>query len=346
VASDRRSASEASRSALFAGVDRLVERAGPGARLTLHRLEPLAARRLRAQGREVPEALAEAERLGAAFALAAPVHLERARAAVDGPLLVVKGPDLAARYPDASLRIYRDLDLFAPDAAAAQRALVAAGFVEVGDPGHYDEAPHLLPLAWPGLPLELEVHDRPNWPRWLEPPPAAELFEDACPSAAGVDGLLVPSPERHALIVAAHAWMHGPLERARDLLDVGLLAAEADPAELERLAGAWRLEKLWRATHALVEGLLLDGRPTRAQRGWARNLPALSERTVLERHVARWVGWFTALPFPLALRASFDELRVDLSPEGGEGWRRKVRRSLRAVRNAFVSQSEHQRGDP
>ena len=330
--------------ALWAGVDRLVERAGPGAALTLHRLEPFAARRLRELGREVPEELAESERLGAAFALTAPVHLQRARAAVDGPLLVVKGPELAARYPDAALRIYRDLDLFAPDAPAAQRALVAAGFVEVGDPEYYTGAPHLRPLAWPGLPMELEVHERANWPRWLEPPPVAELFEDARPSASGVDGLLAPSPERHALLVAAHAWMHGPLERARDLLDVGLLAAEADRAELDRLARAWGIEKLWRATLALVEGLFLDGRPPRAQRGWARNLAALSERTVLERHVARWVGWYTALPRGLAVRVMLDQLRVDLSPEGDEGWRRKTSRSLRAVRNAFVRQSEHERG--
>jgi Uncharacterised nucleotidyltransferase len=337
-------AASAARAALFAGVDRLVERAGPGARLTLHRLEPVAARRLRALGREVPETLVESERLGAALALAAPFHLQRARAAVDGPLLVVKGPELAARYPDASLRIYRDLDLFAPDPRAAQRSLVAAGFAEVGDAEHYADAPHLRPLAWPGLPMELEVHERPNWPRWLAPPSAAELFEDARPSASGVDGVLAPSPERHALLVAAHAWMHGPLERARDLVDVGILAAEADPAELERLARAWRLEKLWRSTLALVEGLLLDGRPTRAQRGWARNLAALSERTVLERHVARWAGWYTAFPPPLAVRAMLDELRVDLSPEGDEGWRHKARRSLRAVRNAFVPKSEHERG--
>jgi hypothetical protein len=311
--------------------------------LSLHRLEPLAARRLRALGRAVPEELAESERLGAAFALAASVHLQRARAAVDGPLLVLKGPELGALYPDASLRIYRDLDLFAPDAAAAQRSLVVAGFAEVGDPEYYAEAPHLRPLAWPGLPMELEVHERPNWPRWLEPPPVAELFADARPSAGGVDGLLAPSPERHALLVAAHAWMHGPLERARDLLDVGLLAAEADRAELDRLARAWGIEKLWRATLALVEGLFLDGRPPWAQRGWARNLAALSERTVLERHVARWVGWYTALPTGLAARAMLDELRADLSPVGDEGWRRKARRSVRAVRNAFVPRSEHDR---
>lgn len=339
-------ASDDARAALWAGVDRLVERAGRGAALTLHRLEPFAARRLRELGREVPEELAESERLGAVFALAAQAHLARARAAVDGPLLVAKGPELAARYPDASLRIYRDLDLLVPDPGATQRALVASGFVEVGDAAYYEAAPHLRPLAWPGLPMEVEVHARPNWPRWLEPPSVAELLEGAGPSVTGVEGVLAPTPERHALLVAAHAWTHGPLERARDLLDVALLAGEADAAELNRLARAWRMEKLWRATLALAEGLFLGAPQPRAQRGWARNVAALSERTVLERHVARLVGWYTAFPPGLAARAMLDVIRTDLTPEGDEGWRRKARRSVRAVRNAFVPRSEHERGGP
>jgi hypothetical protein len=192
--------------------------------------------------------------------------------------------------------------------------------------------------------MELEVHARPNWPPRLSPPTTAELLEGAGPSATGIEGVLAPTPERHALLVAAHAWMHGPLERARDLLDVGLLAAEVDPAELERVARAWQMEKLWRATLAVAQGLFLGGRPPRAQRGWARNLAALSERTVLERHVARWVGWYTALPPGLAARAMLDEVRADLTPDGDEGWRHKARRSVRAVRNAFVPRSEHDRG--
>jgi len=54
-----------------------------------------------------------------------------------------------------------------------------------------------------------------------------------------------------------------------------------------------------------------------------------------------WRPW---LRINRVLRAMLHELRVDLSPEGDEGWRRKARRSLRAVRNATVSQSEHERG--
>jgi len=244
------------------------------------------------------------------------------------------------------MRIFRDLDLVVPDADAAQRALLAAGFVEVGDADYYAEAPHLLPLAWPGLPMELEVHERPNWPRRLDPPSTADLLEGAGPSACGVEGVLAPASERHALLLAAHAWMHGPLARARDLVDVALMVAESDGAEIGRLARAWGMEKLWQSTLAIVEGLLLDGPQPRALSGWARNLSAVRERTVLEQHVARWRGWYEALPPGLAILATLDELRADLSPEGDEGWGSKLRRSRRAVRNALVHKSEHDRGSP
>lgn len=344
MSSDRSVSADETRAALFAGVERLLEGAGDRADLTLHRLEPFAARRLRRLGREVPEDLTDAERLGTVFALAGTAHLQRARAAVDGPLLVVKGPEVAARYPDPAMRIYRDLDLVVPDMAEAQRALVAAGYQEVGDPDYYARAPHLRPLAWPGLPLELEVHDRPNWPRRLSAPSTADLLEGARPAAVGVDGLLAPSPERHALLLAAHAWTHGPLLRARDLLDLGLLAAEADRAEAERVARAWGMEKLWCTTLAIADALFLDEPRPRALRGWASNLAELGERTVLGNHVARWVGWYSAFPPALGARAMLDEIRADLTPDGDEGWRRKARRSARAVRNALVPRSQHDRG--
>jgi hypothetical protein len=326
--------------AVWAGVDRLCERADDRS-LVFHRLEPFAARRLRRLGREVPPELVEVERLGAAFALAATAHLTRAREAVDGPLLVVKGPELAARYPEPTLRISRDLDFVAPDPRDVQGALLAAGFVEAGDPDLYARAPHLIPLAWPGLPVELEVHARPNWPRWLPAPPAAELLEGAIPSAAGVEGVLAPAPERHLLVVVAHAWTHGPLQRLRDLLDVAVLAAEADAAEVERLARAWGIPKLWRTTAAVADALFLGEPPPRALRGWAKNLAEARERTVLEQHVGRWRGWFDALPPALATRAALREVGEDLTPAPGESWGDKLDRSRRAVRNAFVRRSEH-----
>jgi hypothetical protein len=325
---------------VWSSVDRLSERSDERS-LVFHRLEPFAARRLRLLGREVPPELLEVERLGAAFALAATAHLTRAREAVDGPLLVLKGPELAVRYPEPTLRISRDLDLLAPDAQAAQASLLATGFVEAGEPDLYARAPHLIPLAWPGLPVELEVHARPHWPRWLPAPPASELLEGAVPSAAGIEGVLAPAPERHLLVVAAHAWTHGPLQRLRDLLDVAVLAVEADAAEVERLARAWGIPKLWRTTAAIADALFLGEPPPRALRGWAKNLAEARERTVLEQHVGRWRGWFDALPPALATCAALREVGEDLTPAPGESWGSKLDRSRRAVRNAFVRRSEH-----
>jgi hypothetical protein len=330
---------------LWTSVDRLIGIAPDERALRVHRLEPLAGRRLRALGRDVPEEAAESERLGTAFALAAEAHLARARAAVEGPLLVVKGPEVAALYPDPATRISRDVDLVVPDPEAAQSQLLAAGFAQAGNADYYADAAHLVPLAWPGLPVEVEVHGRPNWPPWLDAPPPEVLLEGAVPSATGVDGLLAPSPERHALVLAAHAWTHGPLTRLRDLLDVALMTAEADRAEIERLAAAWGMTKLWRTTDAIAAALFL-GRPApRPLRTWARNLSQARERTVLEQHLGRWVGWHAALPRRQAVRATVDELRDDLTPERGESWGSKVRRSGRAVRNAFVPRSRHERGD-
>jgi hypothetical protein len=325
---------------IWAGVDRLLAHADRQG-LAFHRLEPLAAQRLRALAREVPEELVETERLGAAFALSASVHLARTREAVEGPLLLVKGPELAARYPDPALRISRDLDFVVPEPESAQRALLAAGYVESGDPELYARAPHLRPLAWPGLPQELEVHGRPNWPRWVEAPSAEELLVGAVSSAAGVEGVLAPSPERHVLVVAAHAWTHGPLARARDLLDVALLADEANAAETARLARAWGIEKLWRTTAELADALFRLAPPPRPLRSWAKNLADVRERTVLEQHLARWRCWFDAFPPRLALRATLDELGEDVTPEPGETWGSKLDRSRRAIRNAFERKSAH-----
>jgi len=338
--------STGTQSGLWAGVDRLLDGAGARATLTRHRVEPLLAGRLRALGREVPEELAEVERLGGVLALTATVHLERVRAALSGPALVFKGPEVAILYPDPATRPFRDVDLLVPDAPAAQAELLEAGFVEIGDPAYYADAPHLLPLAWPGLPVQLELHERPNWPPWLAPPPWEELAVDARPSASGVDGLLAPSVERHALILAGHAWAHGPLERLRDLLDVALLAEASDAAEVERLARAWRMERLWATTGSLVESLFLGAPRTAPLRTWARNLVEVRERTVLEQHVARWAGWYWAFPPGLATRAAFDEVRSDLTPEAGEGWRRKLGRTGRAFRDALRPRSEHDRAEP
>ena len=156
-----------------------------------------------------------------------PLLLERIRTATEGPLLLVKGPEVARLYPDPALRSFRDLDILVPDAPATQRQLLAAGFQETGDPRLYEQIHHLRPLFWPGLPLLVEVHSSPKWIASLDPPPAAELIRTAARSQAGPPGVLAPSPAQHALLLAAHAWAHRPLSRLRDLIDIAVVAARS-----------------------------------------------------------------------------------------------------------------------
>ena len=70
---------------LFSRVDALLEPPHPLPDLHLHRVELLAARRWRELGVPVPPELVAQERKAAATAMAAPVLLERIRAAWTGP---------------------------------------------------------------------------------------------------------------------------------------------------------------------------------------------------------------------------------------------------------------------
>ena len=327
---------------LWRGVDRLVDRAPTATDLRSHRIEPLAARRLRARGRVVPEELALEERRAAVATLAGPVLLERVRAACDGPLLLFKGPEAAARYPDPALRQFKDLDLLAPDAEAAQRSLVAAGFRPIGDPSLYLGIHHLRPLALRGLPLAVEIHSRPKWPGSLESPSTDELFAAAVPSATGVSGVLAPAPAHHALLLAGHSWAHEPLRRLRDLVDIAAMLQGVDQFELRRLARAWSVERLWETTVASVDAVLYGGRPPLALRFWARNLLKVRERTVLENHLERVLSNFWILPGPDALAELLSILAGEVRPGRDETWPAKLSRSGRAARNALRRRSEHE----
>jgi Uncharacterised nucleotidyltransferase len=329
-------------SALWASVDRLVDLTPTTADLRTHRLEPLAARRLRAPGHEVPQELLAEERSAAVATLAAPVLLERVRAACDGPLLLFKGPEVAARYPDPALRAFKDLDLLVPDAEAVQQALVAAGFQPIGDPSLYVGIHHLRPLALPGFPLAIEVHSQPKWPANLRPPSTEELFASAAPVALGVSGVLAPSPAHHALLLAAHSWAHEPLRRLRDLVDVAAMMQGLDHFELSRLSRAWNVERLWATTVAAIAALFYGSPAPLALRLWARNLLKTRERTVLENHLERILSNFWILPAPTALGELVSILAHEVRPAPGEAWADKWSRSGQALRNALRRRSEHE----
>lgn len=311
-----------------------------------HGVELIAARAWSGQGCPVPDELRLDERIAAIRTLGVPVLLRRIREAYDGTLILMKGPEAAARYPDPALRQFCDLDFLVDDPAAAHRALMAAGFVEVGEPARYEGAHHLRPLAWPALPIAVELHHEPNRPNWLAPPQTAELLELTRPSSTEIGGLLGPIPAAHAVLLAGHSWAHEPLGRLLDLIDVMVvLESEHDRRLARDLALRWGLGRVWRTTIGAADALLERQDSVPALRIWARHLVAVRERRVFETHLTRWASAVCGLPYK-RMRALGGATRMFTDaarPRGDERWSDAMRRTRLAIVNAPRTQSEHDR---
>jgi Uncharacterised nucleotidyltransferase len=326
---------------VLSALDALIDGARTHRGLEYHGLQLLAARRWRALGRPVPRRFSMHERKVAATWLGTPPALQRIRAAYDGDLLLLKGPEVAVTYPDPVLRPYRDLDLLASDPGAAQRALIASGFDPVPNQRRYDDLHHLRPLQIPGLPLKVEVHHAAKWPAGLEPPQSRELLAIAVPSRCGVEGVLGLAPAPHAIFLAAHAWAHAPLGKVRHLLDIALVAGDAHPADLDSFAERWGASHIWAATVRAVNALFGGGRSPATVRLWARHLSSVRERTVFEKHLTSWVSPCWGLTASDGLRHGAAALAADLRPAGGERWPVKLRRTRLALANASMNASGH-----
>ena len=267
--------------------------------------------------------------------------LERVREACEGPLVLMKGPEIAIRYPGAA-RLFIDVDLLTARPRLTHRQLLLAGFVEASGPELLADHHHLPPLRCPGLPLLVEIHGGPNWPDGLKAPAAAEIIGPAVPSGLGIDGILVPDGAQHALLVAAHAWAHEPLRRLRDLVDVRALSATEEPVAIERAARAWRITRLWRTTDRVTDAILGRRRMPFVVGLWAGHLSEQRERTVLENHLRAWVAAYWALPVRSALATTARAMRDDISPAADEGWLDKISRMLSAATSATDPLSQHE----
>jgi hypothetical protein len=323
---------------LWSSVDRLIDDAATARsdgveRLLAHKLGPLGARAFENAGRPVPASLREAQRSASVASLLAPQLVRRIRETVDGELLLVKGPEVAALYPPAGRR-FSDLDVLAPDAAAVQAELLRSGFVEVAEEqNRLEDHHHLHPIRFPAIWLDVEVHSAPNWPLRAPRPPVAEVLEAAVPSALAIDGVSAPLRLHHALLLAAHAWRHEPLHRLGDLLDVAVLAEGIPAAELEQTARRWGIGRIWHTTWGVVEALFYDGGATVPMRVWAAHLATARERTVLEEHLQRWLHPYWELPLHRAIVNSGRMVAADLRP-ADETWRSKLARTFDAIRHA------------
>lgn len=328
--------------AIWSGVDRLIDAARSPHDLRAHGLHLLAARRWRERGLDVPHAFVEAERDASFIGLAAPLVLGEVRTACDGPILVIKGPEVAARYPDPALRPYGDLDLLVEDADVAHAALLAAGFTPAGATPR-DGFHHRRGLQSPRFPLRVEVHERPGWLAGGDAPSSAELLEAASPARAQVAGIVAPAPPHHAVLIAVHAWTHEPPGRISQLVDALLLLDECDREQAAAVAAGWGVERLWRTTVDAAETVLFDrpGRPT--LRPPLRKLRRVEERTVLESHVYRAFAPFWAFPLPTALRSAWILFAEAVRPAPGEGWGEKAARIWQALRHGRMGRSTHER---
>jgi hypothetical protein len=312
-----------------------------------HGLGPLAAYRRRTLGQEIPEQLRREERAAATANLVAPALLGKARAAYDGTLLVLKGPEITTLYPGRARR-FGDLDLLPADADKAQAALLAAGFrLQDRDwpPEGFDDVQrphyHLHPLEWPGLALRVEIHKQVKWPEGLKAPANDEFFEAAVPSVVGIDGLLAPSRQHHAVLLAAHAWGEVPMRHIRELIDALLFVPDADRDELARMAERWNFRRGWETTLSVADWLLRDGPTPAAVRLWARYLRGLREPTVLEMHVQEWLAPFWMAPPPRAAQIALAAFVRDLRPYPDQTWGDKGKQTVRAIMHPLSPRSEH-----
>jgi putative nucleotidyltransferase-like protein len=329
---------------LWDRVGAVLERAPDFSDLQAHRLHLLAAHQWRERGRELPAAVVEEERLAALRTLLAPLLLAQIRKSCDGRILLMKGAEVALSYPDAALRPYRDVDILVDDAPAVQRSLLAAGFEPVGQPdAYYEGRHHLRPLVFADYPLFVEVHSRPEWPKWTSPPSNEELFAAAGPSELGIDGVLALHPATHAVVLTAHSWSEVPLRRALDVLDAAALAEHADRDELAATARRWGLGGVWKVTEEAARALFLGERTPSSMRIWARDLLQVRDRTVLENHVRRIISPFWVLPFHRALAVAGGAAVAEVRPSGDEPWTAKLDRARRALRNPLRQLSDHDR---
>jgi hypothetical protein len=328
---------------IWDAVDRLIDAAASPRDLRAHGLHLLAVRRWRQQGAPIPPEFAASERAASFVSLAAEAVLADVRAAYDGAIILLKGPEVGALYPDPALRPYGDLDLLVANAGVAQKALVAAGFIPVGSRPRVGFH-HAQPLQSPRFPLRVEIHLRPSWFHGAEAPRFEDVLDSARRAAIGPEGVLAPSSAYHALLIAAHAWTHEPLGRISHLLDTALMAAECDSGEISALAARWEAARLWDATSAMVDWLFFfrNALPLRL-RIPARKLGRVEERSVLESHVYRGLAPFWVLAPADAMRASRSGFVRVMRPAPGEGWFGRARRTTITLRHMFMRRSDHER---
>lgn len=281
------------------------------------------------RGQELPKKQRDARYLAHLLKPVSVALLARIRAAVEGPLIIIKGPEVSAHYPRPGLRSWCDLDIIAEDAAAVWEQLKAAGFSGGARSEGHDHR-HEPPLSLPGYRLTVEVHRTIPLPLWGRSPDWSWLLRHTYPARSG-SGFLAPVPELHAVIIAAHAWAHSPFRSLRDSLDQELLLLDGDPAVAKALADELGVGRLWDAERRLADNVFRDrpigGNLTRMLTSDLRSCRLQSRRHIL---LSLCTGPMFADDLLSGVRAARSSASKALHPESGSyAWSAKRLRARR-----------------
>lgn len=163
-----------------------------------------------------------------------------ALAAVEVPVLVIKGPVLGSYYPDPALRTYYDLDVLVPEARlnVAEEALGGLGY-------HYDQprewwrelSYHLPPMLNNGERLTLELHWRLDHEQPSGRLPIGDLWTRAVPWSLGGHYALRLDDVDVVLYLCQHAVVQHRLQLGlRPLCDLVQVTKDWDRARWRMLA--------------------------------------------------------------------------------------------------------------
>jgi hypothetical protein len=254
--------------------------------------------------------------------LIVPIIIGQLSSALGEPVVLVKGAEIAQRYPDPAARGYSDIDILVQDLPRALDRLRHAGFDEL----NIAVAGHHVTVQASGLPIPVEVHGRLNWPRWATPPSTSDLIRVAMPSRAFPCTARTLPPDLHTVYVAAHAWLHCPLTQLADLVDIAALGSESSFAQLASRAAELRLDRLWhfslQAGRAVFAG---EPAPSPLVR---RLMPDVAARDAVSHreHVLRQFAGGLAAPSPASrAQAIVSSVSDHLAPRPGESPLGRVR---------------------
>jgi hypothetical protein len=142
------------------------------------------------------------------------------------------------------------------------------------------------------------------------------------------------------VLLAAHAWAHGPLQCLGHLIDIAAVLDQADPGAADDIARGWGCERLWETTCAAIASLLFGRAPCMPLRTWARHLRRSREPRVVERSLARVAAPAWALPTNAVGSGVGAELRRLVQRYEWETRDDQLLRSRQALRHPFKPVSE------